>query len=214
MIEFRQKDFSILSDIKKGALAGTAAGTTIAGGLKVLFRKGKEPDIKVPGKLSNISQEAIIIGGGTIIGAALGLLAGTVKELSKVINRSATVDNRLMQDVIDMLKKSGLKEGKNFTRDPKTANELKTKVCIVVTRVSNDLRLLINTVADPKLKEVTNGVVKHVKNTSMVTEKLSDKFNDITVSTISDSSADAGLITGIAQSFIHAGYPVYLVEVG
>lgn len=214
MIKFRQKDFSILSDIKKGAMAGTAAGATIAGGLKTVFRKGKEPDIKLPGKLGNITPEIVIIGGGTVLGAALGLLAGTVKEISKVVNRNTTVDNRLMQDVVDMLKKSGLKEGRSFTRDPKTANELKTKVCIVVTKVSNDLRLLINTVTDPKLREVTNGIVKHVKNTSMVTEKLSDKFNDITVSTISDSSADAGLITGIAQSFIHAGYPVYLVEVG
>ena len=119
-----------------------------------------------------------------------------------------------MGTVIENLQKSGLVEGKDFTRDPKTANDMKTKVCIVITRNSGELKLLVNTVADAKLKTVANGMIKNIPNTATVNKKLSDKYNDISISIISDSSADAGLITGMAEYFIHHGYPVYLVEVG
>ena len=215
MVKFRQKDFSIKSDIISGATLGASTGliasklvgnSLIKPGLKKFFPKA--------GKLNDWDTSVITMGAGTVIGAGLGLIAGLIKESSKAINRHNTVDDRLMQTVVDNLKKSGLKEGKDFTRDPKTASDLKTKVCIIITKVSNDLKLLINTVADNKLKTVSNNVVKNLPNTGTVTKNMSDKFNDITISTISDSSADAGLITGIAENFIHNGFPVYLVEVG
>ena len=56
--------------------------------------------------------------------------------------------------------------------------------------------------------------MKRLPNTSATTEKVSDKFNDILITSISDSSADVGLIVGVIEKFIHSGYPVYLVEVG
>ena len=116
--------------------------------------------------------------------------------------------------IINHLKKDGFKEGIDYTRDPKTANDLKTKVCIVISRSSNNLHLLVNTVADAKLKTVTSGMVKNIPNTAAVNTKLSDKYNDISISAISDSSADTGLITGISEYFIRHKYPIYLVEVG
>jgi hypothetical protein len=83
-----------------------------------------------------------------------------------------------------------------------------------MSRVSDDLRILINTVSDSKLKRTTDEVINRIPNVSVVNKKMTDKFNDITISTISDSSADASLVTGIAEHFIHSSYPVYLVEVG
>ena len=214
MIKFRQKECSVLSDVVKGASVGGAIGGTLghlAGDslikpALVKFGMKKNP--------SNFEETLIGVGAGTVIGAGLGLLAGFIKGTSGFINRKVTVDQRLMHTVVDNLKKSGLREGRDFTRDPKTASEMKTKVCIVITKVSGDLKLLVNTVADTKLKTVTSGMVKNLPNTGTVTKNMSDKFNDITISTISDSSADAGLITGIAEYFIHHGYPVYMVEVG
>ena len=221
MIKFRQKDFSafsnILSDMGKYAAIGAAATPGLGLGIKAFRMKKAGSDKKATNDFNkdwNVRKGLYNSAMGALYGAALGLFVGSVKEISKAVNRSRTVDARLMQTVIEMLKKSGLREGKDFTRDPKAANELKTKVCIVVSKVSNDLRLAINTVSDQKLKNVTKDVVKNIPNTSAVTEKVSDKYNDITISTISDSSADAGLVAGIAQSFIHSGYPVYLVEVG
>ena len=119
-----------------------------------------------------------------------------------------------MQTLVLVLKKDGLVEGKDFTRDPKIANNLKTKVCLAITRNSGDLRLLINTVSDQKLKTITDEVTKRIPNVSAITKNISDKFNEISVTCISDSTTDAGLLAGIAEKFIHSGYPVYLVEVG
>lgn len=203
MIKFRQKQFGIISDTSKMAGIGLTAGA-LASKLPY-FRKGDK---------DNWSLDLAIIGAGTIIGAGLGLLYGLTKDASTKINRATTIDHRLMQHVIDNLKRAGFKEGVDYTRDPKTANDLKMKVCIIISKESGNLQLLVNTVADAKLKTVATGFIKNIPNTATVNTKLSDKYNDITVSSISDSSADIGLITGIAEYFIRNKYPVYLVEVG
>lgn len=209
MIEFRQKKFSLLSSIVGGAGAGATLGTTL-GSVSPKFRK------KASNKLGTSEKQGTVVlaGLGALVGAALGALSYTLREINIAVNRKTTVNNRLMKTVVENLLKDGFKEGKDFTRDPKIADQLKTKVCIVMSRVSNDLRVLINTVSDSKLKRTTEEVISRMPNISVVNTKLTDKYNDITISTISDSSADAGLVTGIAEHFIHSKYPVYLVEVG
>lgn len=210
MIEFRQKDFSFSSSVIKGAGIGAGFGSMAAGlgGLRRLFRKKGGAD----------QQYGIDAIKTTLMGAALGALGGAlcsgIDELSKKTNIRNTVHNRLMGTIVDALKSAGLKEGSDFTRDPKEASRLKTKICISVSKVDGDLRILINQISDPKLKDLTKDLIKNIPNTSAVTERQSDRFNDIIITTISDSSADAGLVTGIAERFIHSGYPVYLIEVG
>lgn len=214
MIKFRQKDFSVLSSTIKGATIGSSIGA-IASGFSSLIPNDIKNRFRIKGGAdSETLTKLAVVGTGTIIGASLGLLAGAIKESDKLISRKLTVDNRLMETVKDCLIKTGFKEGHDFTRDPKTANNLKAKICIVITRNSGELRVLINTVADTKLKNLTDELVKNLPNTSVVNKTVTDKFNEITLSRISDASADAGLITGIAEKFIHSGYPVYLVEVG
>ena len=202
MIKFRQKDFSFLEHIIRGAALGTAIGGA-AGKLPIKF--------KVKGK--DISGNTLAAG-GAILGAALGALSGAIVEGSRLISRKTTVDNRLMSKVVEDLEKTGFQEGRDFTRDPKKANDWRTKVCIVVSRNSGDLRVLINTVADAKLQALVDRIIKNLPNTSAVTKKASDRYNDITITTISDSSADVGLIAGLAEKFIRSKYPVYLIEVG
>ena len=204
MIEFRQKQFGIVSSVRNGAAIGATIGTLATKLPLPVFKK----------KTDNWKTELSIIGGGTIIGAGLGLLVGLTKDISTRVNRATTVDARLMQGVIENLKKDGFREGIDYTRDPKIANDLKMKVCIVISRNSGNLQLLVNTVADTKLKTVANNMAKNIPNTATVNTKLSDKYNDISISTVSDSSANLGLITGIAEYFIRNKYPVYLVEVG
>lgn len=232
MIVFKRKDFSILSDTIKGASIGASLGTFgsvfVPKKLKKLSLKGKEHENytelnknnqrfnRFRKKYNDIDpklQKFAVIGASTIIGAALGALVGLVKEGDKFVSRT-NVDKRLMSTVVDNLKKQSFKEGQDFTRDPKTADQLKTKVCIVITKYSGDLRVLINTISDRKLNSLTNQTIKNLQNTSVITKKASNNYNEITISTISDGSADAGLITGICEKFIHSGYPVYLVEVG
>lgn len=211
MIEFRQKNFGILSDITKGAAIGGSIGS-----FSSMFRRKADPsvsgDYSVKNKAWHESLKMTVA--GTIIGASLGALVGSIKSIATKVNRRTTVDRRLMPKVIEVLKKDGLKEGTDFTKDPKTATSLRTKVCIVISKVSGELRISVNLVSDPKLKTVSDEIIKRLPNTSASTEKMSDKFNDIVITSISDSSADTGLVVGIIEKFIHSGYPVYLVEVG
>lgn len=199
MATFRRKIFSyVVSDSIKGASLGASLST-----LSLPF----VPDIK------GLRERSGIVAMGTLIGAGLGALVGLIKEGDKAISRS-NVDNRLMGFVIDGLKSQSFKEGVHFTRDPKKATDLRTKVCIVITKISGEFNLLVNTVSDNKLKSLTDELVKNLPNSSTVTEKLSDRYNDITISSIGDSSVSAGLVIAICERFIRSGFPVYLVEVG
>ncbi len=211
MIKFRQKDYSFLSNILTGASLGASAGTLVAGlGKGIRFKK---KETSAPN--SQLGMEPL---GTVLIGAALGAFAGatcsSIDAISKKSNIRSTANNRLMNKIVNALKSAGLKEGSDFTRDPKESSRLRTKICISISRVDGELRILINQVSDPKLKDITKDLIKNIPNYSAVTEKQSDRFNDIIITTISDSSADAGLVTGIAERFIHSGYPVYLIEVG
>ena len=203
MIKFREKNFShFMSDTVKGASIGAGLGTLI---LPFLPKDIKERESFIG------SSKSVAI--STLVGAALGAVIGLIRDGEQLIKRSR-VDNRLMSFVIDGLKNQGFKEGTDFTRDPKKATQLKTRVCIVITKVSGEFNLLVNTVSDSKLKNITTELVKNLPNTSTYTENISDKFNDITISSISDSSVTAGLVIGICERFIRSGFPVYLIEVG
>lgn len=203
MIKFRQKDFGLVPNILKGATIGATLGSGQAG---FRFRKADR----------SIRDDAVAT--GTFYGAALGALAGAlwtgIDYAVDKRNVRTTVNNRLLKSVVDALKKAGLKEGPDFTRDPKESSRMKTKVCIAISKVDGDLKILINQISDPKLKDLTKDLIKNIPNVSAVTERTSDRFNDITITSVSDSSADAGLVTGIAERFIRSGYPVYLVEIG
>lgn len=202
MIKFRQKDFSFLGHVTSGASLGAGVGLTVA-----KFRK------QLPkGKIKDLGEWGIIAG-STLIGAALGAISGLFVEGDKFISKKSA-DKRLMNRIVDDLKKTGFREGYDFTLDPKKATEMKTRICLVVTRDSGELRILINSQADSKLNHLTESVIKNIPNTSAITKKATDKFNDITITTISDSSADVGLVAGLAEKFIRNKYPIYLVEVG
>lgn len=161
-----------------------------------------------------ISQKMAIMGASTLIGAALGALFGAVKDINSKISRLGA-DNRLMSDVLKELKRKSFKEDIDFTRDPKLANDLKTKVCILITRDAANLKTVINTVNDPKLKKLSDKITRGLTANAQVRHnQTSNKYNEITISTISNCPSNVKTITELATGFIKAGYPVYLVEVG
>ena len=201
MKKFRQKQFGLLSDLADGATVGSVIGSIGAVAYKGLLRNSKIPT-------------KAIVGGGTVLGAALGALYSSAKSYFDDKNRKATVDNRLMKHVVTALIKSGFVPDKDFILDSKLANSLKTKVCIVISRTNGDLKMIVNTVADHRLGEITSDIIKNLPNSSVVTKQLGDKFNNITISSISDASADYGLILSVVEKYIRGHYPVYLVEVG
>ena len=223
MIKFRPKNFSILSSTLRGAAIGGNIGA-----LSSPLLINKESRINVSEKAnpifrrsanvfnnsSGFQKRVLLTGASTLVGAALGALVGGIKELDNYISHKTTVDKRLMDRIVEDLKKTGFEEGVNFTRDPKTADRIKSPISVAITRNSGELRLLVNTIADKKLKDLTQQIIKNLPNSSAVTQEERNRYNEISITTISDGSADAGLIAGICEKFIRNKYPVYLVEVG
>lgn len=211
---FIQKNNSHTSDLAyKGAVLG---GTVTGGALPFIPNKVKfaKKDVDKYNNLNPFYKKALLELGGVAIGGALGALAGMIMDVSDYINKKTTVNKRLLKDVLDNLKKTGYKEGTDFTRDPKMASLLKTKVCLVISKSSDELKLLINTVNDSKLKTITEQIIKNLPTLSTLTEKVSDRFNEINITTMASNSGDATWVTSVAEKFISSGYPVYLVEVG
>lgn len=206
---FKRKEFSwdeldSISDSAK-KMAGVGAGVGTLATLATSFGPQAE---------GRWARAVKYTGGGLIAGAALGALWGLAKKAVMSSNRRSTVDARLMQSIVDDLVKTGFKDGVDFTRDPKTANDLNAKVSFVITKSSGELSLLVNMVSDSKLKQLANDVVDRLPNTSAVTKNMSDRYNDINITTMYDTASNTGLIAGLSEYFIRNGYPVYLVEVG
>lgn len=211
--KFGVKNYSTASDILdntfNGATIGGIIGGPVGGYLLTKSLNGKSPTAYEMGKAGLKG-----LGAGMLVGAALGLICGGIKTISKTSNRNSTINDRLLPQVLEIIKKQGFKEGKNFTRDPHMADLMKIKVCITISKYSNDLQLIVNYADDPKLKDISESMTKNLPNTSRVTREMKNKFNNISITKISDGSADAGLISGIAEYYIRSGFPVYFVEVG
>lgn len=240
MIKFKRKDFSILDDTLTGAGIGATVGGVLAGKATPtsipkfipgsgryngsvykgnistsVTENGKTTTVTEPYVSPSDTQKLIVFGASTLIGAALGAICGTVKSVSNHINKS-NANDRLMNEVVKGLEKNSYKEGIDFTRDPKEADRKRTKVCIVMTKNGGEFKTLINTQNDRKLKTVTDGVIKKLNKSSINVKNstASNKYNEIQISTIPNASNNIKTVVEIASSFIKAGFPTYLVEVG
>lgn len=202
MIKFRQKAYSdnVISGALDGVKYGAGAGTVLAGILKATDSTKK-------------ISPFLVVGGSMLAGAALGALAGKIKD-NKIQKSRVTAGVRLFEAVLDNLRKVGFKEGYDFTQDPRMANMMKTKVCIVVSRNTNGLKMLINTIDDPELKDITKKIQGSLGRNTVSTERMNNKFNELTITTLSSNGNDATFVTRIIETFIRNGYPVYIVEVG
>ena len=243
MANFRQKTYSnyIASGALKGATIGATIGGIIGGSNAVIPSNINIGDKKVPnfvkkgfdlynkgsvtktrtndkGKTTSWQetgtlQQLGVFGAITLIGAALGAICGAVKEVDKMISRGSA-NNRLMNDILSGLNKKGFKEGKDFTRNPQEADNMKTKVCIVATRDGANFRLLVNYFNDIKLKKIADKVTKGLNGPTQVRNNTaSNRYNEIQISTISNTT-NANTVIELATGFIKEGFPVYLVEVG
>lgn len=198
-IFYRPKNFSYLGSTIKGAAIGTSVSTVLS---------------KIPWFNNKTGGALGTIGLGTVIGGSLGALTELLSRGNNYFNRKANVGkDSILRIVVDILKRSGAREGVDFTRDPKRANLLKTKVCLSISKNVDDTKLLINTHNDPGLEKLTTSVVKGLPNRIAQTNRASDKFNDLTVTMLS-SEADPDIISKAVQRFIKEGYPVYLIEAG
>ena len=151
-----------------------------------------------------------------LVGAALGALAGTIWGITKTVNTrisQSETGHELIKKVVKNFKRAGYKRDKDWTMDAKAAGLMKTKVCIVVSRRADELGVLINMVNDERLKQVSEDIIKNLPVQKQKTEKVSDKFNDLQITSFPDSS-DPVFVFSVAERFIKRGFPVYIMEVG
>lgn len=198
--EKKEKTYGrVVSDAIRGASLGLMAGT---GALQLsgINRTG------------SIRAKAMIPLIGAALGAVAGSLWGIVKTADQVISQHGT-GHKLIEEVLKNLKRAGYKRDTDWTTDPKRATTMKTKVCVVISRSADELGVLINMANDPKLKSVSAEITKNLPVDAQETEKFSDRFNDLQISSY-PSSKDAVFVFSIIESFIKRGFPVYLLEVG
>lgn len=240
MIKFRQKSFSnyIITDTIKGAGIGASLGTlsgsigipelsSIIPGAKAYNnlktqapskwdKNDKEKVVSYKDTLQGkINQGFALTAAGTILGAALGALVGTAREIGSKISQSKAGESRLSKALVDRLGAT-YRQDKDFTLDPKVADRLKIRVCIVITKDASNLQIRVNAVDDKHLNVLVDRLTRDIKNSSRVFDRqqTSNKFNDIIVTTASNSITNVAKISKLVSDFIEAGYPVYIVEVG
>lgn len=245
MIKFRQKDFShyVVSDAIKGAaiggLMGGGASDFINGALPAVptFKSSDGKFTKHWNKGAGIlnnkhttkdgrsvydneanKRRTLSTTSGVIIGAALGALIGGVKDIYNKINEKRNLYGNMTNKVIRALKNKGYREDVDFTINPKVADRLKTRVCFVITKDGEGLRLMVNLKGDSRLISTAKKVTDKLNNSSISvnTKNASNVYNDILITTARSraKSSDANLISELTANFINAEYPVYLVEVG
>ena len=188
-------------DISANLLKGSIIGSTIGSGIAAYADKNRTPRSK-----------ALIALVGTALGGLAGALWGTAKAMDTKVSQMGS-GHKLIDEVIKNLKRAGYKRDSEWTTDPKKANLMKTKVCVVFSRSADELGLLINMASEPELKKISEEATKNLPWGSKATEKISDRFNEIQITSL-PSKTDAVYIFGKIEKFIQAGYPVYLIEVG
>ena len=160
--------------------------------------------------LKNIDTAYLSLG-GAIVGASLGALWTAAEWVTNKFTGKPII-NQCLDLVITNLKKMGFKEGQHFTKDRKIADSLKTKVTIAIVKTNGNLVVLVNSKNDQKLNKVNKDIVRNLP-TETISQKENDRFNEITITSMSSSNGDSVFISSLAEKFIKAGFPVYLLEV-
>lgn len=164
------------------------------------------------GQPSN-NQRLLFAFGSMVLGAGLGAIVGAIRTADEKWSQSRT-DRRLLRFIKTELERSHLKEGVDYTFDPKKANEISTKVCIVLSSASGDLQTVINSVNDPKLKNLVDRIVRKSPGRISKTGEERNRYNEITITTEKNASKNVKQVVSIIKSFVESGYPVYIIEVG
>jgi hypothetical protein len=160
--------------------------------------------------LDNPTKASII---GALVGASLAVGYYLIKRsYNGVSNKLSNFRGKMIDLVVNDLKKLGYRRDTDFTTDPAQADYLKTKVCIVVSSTKDDLSLVINSINDPKLDSVSKSIIKTLPSSAKYNRKESDKNNELSL-TLMSSNGDHAYISSITEMFIKRKYPVFLIEI-
>ena len=201
IFSIREKSYGAITN---SAWKGAAAGGTLGAGLVLPYMSIAQTGTP--------RAKAMVPLVGAALGGLAGSLWGVIKTLDTKISQSGT-GHKLIEEVIKNLKRAGFKEGQQWTCDPKKATLMKSKVCVVLSQSADNTGILVNMANDQKLKEISEEIINTLPTGFRETEKMSDRFNEIQISSFPDKT-DATYIFTVLEKFIKRGFPVYLIEVG
>lgn len=160
--------------------------------------------------IENPAQAAL---GGALVGASLVLAYWLIKSAyNKADEATTSNDNDVLAEVCRNLIKAGFKINKDFTTNPAEADNLRTKVCIVISKAEGHISINVNSISDPKLDQISKSLIKNLPSGSKYSTRESDRNNDLMITLVDSNNNDAGYIASVAERFIRAKYPVFIVE--
>ena len=209
-----QKGFSFGTDFLDNSFKGASIGGALGSIASPFFVTAKNAANPTNYEWTKGAAKGAV--GGIIVGAALGTLFGIIKNETTSRNRDNTINNRYLPKVTEMLLKCGFIEDRDFTRDPKTADDLRTRICIMVSRYSTDTRISINCSADFKTQQLIDKMINDLGLSRKVSIKKqgSDRFSNIEMLKRTKIDEDVNLIKSISEYLMKKHIPIYLVEVG
>ena len=205
-----------------GALTGSAVGTILGGSGQGLV-KSITRFVPGGGKFNQLLEEQssrpakalLIFGTSTLIGAGLGALYGAMQDYVNYRSAENVGSQRVTKDLLRELSNLGLEEDKDFTRSPKTANLMRTKVCIVLKGDATEFNIVINSREDKNLKKILFKITDQFKSGYQKTvSQANNNYNEITLTTIKDKRNNVKAVADIISKLVSEGYKVYLVEAG
>lgn len=236
----RNKEFDIKSTVARfipkgfsntvdraisGAAYGSAVGAFLSGGgSKSVGRRvikfvpgGEWVSDKISGSGEDKLNESLsILGTSILIGAGLGALIGAVQDLNQYVSRKNVGNDRDMGELLRTLRDRGLEENKDFTRSPKTANLMKTKVCVVLKQGGDttEFNVMVNSINDRRLRATLNKCISKLGPLQTKTDHANNKYNELTLTTIKNKTENVKLVADLVENLVNSGYQVYIVEVG
>lgn len=209
-----QKGFSFGTDFLDNSFKGASIGGALGSIASPFFVTAKNAANPTNYEWAKGAAKGAV--SGIIVGAALGTLFGIIKNEAISRNRNNTINDRYLPKVTEMLLNRGFLEDKDFTRDPKTADDLKTRICIMVSRYSTDTRISINCSADFKTQQLIDKMINDLGLSRRVSIKKqgSDRFANIEMLKRTKIDEDVNLIKSISEYLMKRHIPIYLVEVG
>lgn len=209
-----QKSYSFGTDFLDNSFKGASIGGALGSVAAPFFVRAKDGTNPTNYEWTKGAAKGGMT--GIIVGAALGTLFGIIKNEATSRNRDNTINNRYLPKVVDLLVKSGFWVDKDFTRDPKVADNLKTRICIMVSRYSSDTRISINCSSDFKTQELIDKMINELGLSKRVAIKKqgSERFVNIEMIKRTRTDEDINMVKSISEYFIRKHIPIYLVEVG
>lgn len=212
MIKFREARYSNfnISDLLSESVANAGAGATLGaavGGLSSALLGGDKS------RTLSWTTKGALWGAQLLVGYNLLDKLLNSSFLSSLTQKGIKNSNYNINTITRVLKMKGFAPDRDFTTNPKVADRLKTKVCIVIRSDVDLLSIIISSANDDIAKKALDEIMRGVPDRYKKTVDRTEKGNKVSLTAMSSNMGDVSYVANIAAQFMNRRIPVYLVEV-